>query len=44
MVREARTEAMSSSNSSDRSPARWSDKVLGVPRDQQATESFTGRD
>ena len=36
MVREARAEAMSSSNSSDRSPARWSDAMLGgVPRDQQ---------
>uniref|UniRef100_A0A0D3FCF3 Protein kinase domain-containing protein n=1 Tax=Oryza barthii TaxID=65489 RepID=A0A0D3FCF3_9ORYZ len=39
MVREARAEAMSSSNSSDRSPARWSDAVqvqmgMGVPRDQ----------
>ncbi|CAO2040055.1 unnamed protein product [Urochloa humidicola] len=43
MVREARAEAMSSSNSSDRSPARWSDAMLGVPRDQ-ATESFTDRD
>uniref|UniRef100_A0A0E0K7B0 Protein kinase domain-containing protein n=1 Tax=Oryza punctata TaxID=4537 RepID=A0A0E0K7B0_ORYPU len=36
MVREARAEAMSSSNSSDRSPARWSDAVqvqmgMGVP-------------
>lgn len=29
MVREARAEAMSSSNSSDRSPARWSDAILG---------------
>ncbi|XP_062220846.1 inactive leucine-rich repeat receptor-like serine/threonine-protein kinase At1g60630 [Phragmites australis] len=48
MVREARAEAMSSSNSSDRSPARWSDAVLGLPRDQQATEreraSRTGTD
>uniref|UniRef100_A0A0A9H0I7 Protein kinase domain-containing protein n=1 Tax=Arundo donax TaxID=35708 RepID=A0A0A9H0I7_ARUDO len=44
MVREARAEAMSSSNSSDRSPARWSDAMLGVPRDQQLpTESFTDR-
>lgn len=43
MVREARAEAMSSSNSSDRSPARWSDAMLGVPRDQ-ATESFTDRE
>ncbi|KAL6591285.1 hypothetical protein ACP70R_049788 [Stipagrostis hirtigluma subsp. patula] len=43
MVREARAEAMSSSNSSDRSPARWSDAMMGVPRDQ-ATESFTDRD
>lgn len=43
MVREARAEAMSSSNSSDRSPARWSDAMLGVPRDQ-ATESFTERE
>ncbi|KAL6911207.1 hypothetical protein ACP4OV_000012 [Aristida adscensionis] len=40
MVREARAEAMSSSNSSDRSPARWSDAMLGAPRDQ----SFTDRD
>ncbi|KAF7081714.1 hypothetical protein CFC21_085627 [Triticum aestivum] len=32
MVREARAEAMSSSNSSDRSPARWSDAVImGAP-------------
>lgn len=43
MVREARAEAMSSSNSSDRSPARWSDAMLGVPRDQ-AAESFTDRE
>ncbi|XP_062221396.1 inactive leucine-rich repeat receptor-like serine/threonine-protein kinase At1g60630 [Phragmites australis] len=43
MVREARAEAMSSSNSSDRSPARWSDAMLGAPRDR-ATESFTDRD
>ncbi|PAN09116.1 hypothetical protein PAHAL_1G460000 [Panicum hallii] len=43
MVREARAEAMSSSNSSDRSPARWSDAMLGVPRDQP-TDSFTDRD
>ncbi|CAL5020394.1 unnamed protein product [Urochloa decumbens] len=43
MVREARAEAMSSSNSSDRSPARWSDAMLGVPRDQ-AMESFADRD
>ncbi|TVU27600.1 hypothetical protein EJB05_19093, partial [Eragrostis curvula] len=28
MVRDARAEAMSSSNSSDRSPARWSDAVV----------------
>ncbi|KAI4983435.1 hypothetical protein ZWY2020_023927 [Hordeum vulgare] len=34
MVREARAEAMSSSNSSDRSPARWSDAVVvGAPTD-----------
>jgi serine/threonine protein kinase len=38
MVREARAEAMSSSNSSDRSPARWSDAMLGVPPREQ---SFT---
>ncbi|GJM87519.1 hypothetical protein PR202_ga03482 [Eleusine coracana subsp. coracana] len=31
MVREARAEAMSSSNSSDRSPARWSDAILAAP-------------
>ncbi|TKW42436.1 hypothetical protein SEVIR_1G384700v4 [Setaria viridis] len=37
MVREARAEAMSSSNSSDRSPARWSDAMLAVPRDQSFT-------
>ncbi|CAN6238941.1 unnamed protein product [Urochloa humidicola] len=43
MVREARAEAMSSSNSSDRSPARWSDAMLGVPRDP-AMESFADRD
>ena len=44
MVREARAEAMSSSNSSDRSPARWSDAMLGVPRDQQQpTDSFADR-
>ncbi|CAD6248813.1 unnamed protein product [Miscanthus lutarioriparius] len=43
MVREARAEAMSSSNSSDRSPARWSNAMLGVPRDQ-AAESFTDRE
>ncbi|CAD6248858.1 unnamed protein product [Miscanthus lutarioriparius] len=43
MVREARAEAMSSSNSSDRSPAWWSDAMLGVPRDQ-AAESFTDRE
>lgn len=43
MVREARAEAMSSSNSSDRSPARWSDAVLGVPRDP-GTESVSERD
>ncbi|KAK3159559.1 hypothetical protein QOZ80_2AG0151610 [Eleusine coracana subsp. coracana] len=31
MVREARAEAISSSNSSDRSPARWSDAILAAP-------------
>ncbi|WVZ73025.1 hypothetical protein U9M48_021391 [Paspalum notatum var. saurae] len=44
MVREARAEAMSSSNSSDRSPARWSDAMQlgGVPpRDQATADSFT---
>lgn len=47
MVREARAEAMSSSNSSDRSPARWSDAMLAAPppRDHQPTDhSFTDRD
>uniref|UniRef100_A0A0D9VN29 Protein kinase domain-containing protein n=1 Tax=Leersia perrieri TaxID=77586 RepID=A0A0D9VN29_9ORYZ len=50
MVREARAEAMSSSNSSDRSPARWSDAVqvhMGMavpppqPRDHGDLGGFT---
>ncbi|KAF8691832.1 hypothetical protein HU200_040235 [Digitaria exilis] len=45
LVREARAEAMSSSNSSDRSPARWSDAMLAAPRDHQPTDhSFMDRD
>ncbi|CAM0883867.1 unnamed protein product [Alopecurus aequalis] len=44
MVREARAEAMSSSNSSDRSPARWSDAVVGaLPHREHGVESFTER-
>jgi serine/threonine protein kinase len=41
MVREARAEAMSSSNSSDRSPARWSDALVGAPPHREhGAESF----
>lgn len=34
MVREARSEAHMSSNSSDHSPGRWSDTVLSLPREE----------
>uniref|UniRef100_A0ACD5WKS7 Uncharacterized protein n=1 Tax=Avena sativa TaxID=4498 RepID=A0ACD5WKS7_AVESA len=45
MVREARAEAMSSSNSSDRSPARWSDALVGAPQHREhGAESFAERD
>uniref|UniRef100_A0ACD5VXF5 Uncharacterized protein n=1 Tax=Avena sativa TaxID=4498 RepID=A0ACD5VXF5_AVESA len=45
MVREARAEAMSSSNSSDRSPARWSDALVGAPPHREhGAESFAERD
>nr|CAD1821162.1 unnamed protein product [Ananas comosus var. bracteatus] len=44
MIREARAESMAvSSNSSDRSPGRWSDTVQSLPR-EQGSESFAGRD
>lgn len=33
MIREARAEALVSSNSSDHSPARWSDTVQSLPRE-----------
>lgn len=47
MVREARAEAMSSSNSSDLSPARWFDAVVSLPPPQprdHGADSFADRD
>ncbi|KAJ0966816.1 hypothetical protein J5N97_023733 [Dioscorea zingiberensis] len=39
MIREARAEALVSSNSSDHSPARWSDTVQSLPRENGSEHS-----
>ncbi|KAK1297759.1 Inactive leucine-rich repeat receptor-like serine/threonine-protein kinase [Acorus calamus] len=45
MIREARAEALMSSNSSDHSPGRWSDTVQSLPRESGSEHlNFTERD